>query len=67
MSKINSQNERIGEDVQVLIRNMQGDFQNKLETKISETVNRLMYEHEERVKAQEEIRKNLDMRERMNE
>ena len=52
--------------MQSLLRNMQGDFQNKLENRISETINRLITEHEERVNSQEEIKRNLDMRERMN-
>jgi hypothetical protein len=30
MNKIVQQNERMGEDLQVLLRNMQSDFQNKL-------------------------------------
>lgn len=47
------------------MRNLQGEFQNKLDNRISETVSRLMYEHEERIAAQEEIKKNLDMRERI--
>jgi hypothetical protein len=47
------------------VRNLQGEFQNKLDNRISETVSRLMYEHEERIAAQEEIKKNLDMRERI--
>ena len=40
---------------------MQGDFQNKLENRISETINRLIAEHEERVNSQEEIKRNLDI------
>lgn len=52
MAKLSAQNERIGEDLQALLRNMQGDFQNRLDNRITETVNRLMFEHEERVKAQ---------------
>lgn len=65
INQLIAQNERIGEDVQGLIKNLQGEFQNKLENRISETVSRLMYEHEERINAQEEIKKNLDMRERI--
>lgn len=65
INQLISQNDRMGEDMQSLLRNMQGDFQNKLENRISETVNRLIAEHEERVNSQEEIKRNLDMRERM--
>lgn len=49
-----------------MITNMQTDFQNKLENRMNETMNRLMREHEERVRAQEEIRRNLDMMGRVN-
>jgi hypothetical protein len=44
---------------------MQTDFQSKLENRIQETVNRLMIEHEERIRSHEEIKKNLDLRERI--
>jgi hypothetical protein len=40
------------DNMQNLLRTMQGDFQNKLENRIQETVNRLIAEHEERVNAQ---------------
>lgn len=65
ISKLMAQNDRIGEDLQLLLRNMQADFQNKLENRVQETVNRLMMEHEERIRSQEEIKKNLDLRERI--
>lgn len=60
-----AQNDRVGEDLQLLLRNMQADFQNKLENRVQETVNRLMMEHEERIRSHEEIKKNLDLRERI--
>ncbi len=60
-----NQNDRMGEDLQLLLRNMQTDFQSKLENRIQETVNRLMMEHEERIRSHEEIKKNLDLRERI--
>ena len=60
-----AQNDRLGEDLQLLLRNMQADFQSKLENRVQETVNRLMVEHEERLRSQEEIKKNLDLRERV--
>lgn len=45
ISKLMAQNDRIGEDLQLLLRNMQADFQSKLENRVQETVNRLMMEH----------------------
>ncbi len=60
-----AQNDRMGEDLQLLLRNMQTDFQSKLENRVQETVNRLMMEHEERIRSHEEIKKNLDLRERI--
>jgi hypothetical protein len=44
---------------------MQNDLQGRLEGRVTEIVNRIVYEHEERVKAQEDIKKNLDLRERI--
>lgn len=65
IAKLVSQNDRVGEDLQLLLRNMQADFQSSLENRMQETVNRLMSEHEERIRSQEEIKKNLDLRERI--
>lgn len=48
-----------------MLRNMQNDFQGRLESRVTEIVNRMVYEREERVKAQEDIKKNLDLRERL--
>ena len=42
IAKLMAQNDRIGEDLQLLLRNMQADFQSKLENRVQETVNRLM-------------------------
>ena len=50
-----------------MIMNMQTDFQNKLENRMNDQMNRLMNEHEERIRAQEEIRKNLDIMERIHQ
>lgn len=66
IARLMAQNDRIGEDLQLLLRNMQADFQSKLENRVQETVNRLMMEHEERIRSTEEIKKNLDLRERVN-
>ena len=60
-----AQNDRLGDDLQLLLRNMQADFQSKLENRVQETVSRLMVEHEERLRSQQEIKKNLDLRERV--
>jgi hypothetical protein len=46
ISRLLAQNDRMGEDLQLLLRNMQADFQSKLENRVQETVNRLMMEHE---------------------
>lgn len=35
IAKLNAQNDRIGEDLQLLLRNMQADFQSKLETRVN--------------------------------
>lgn len=48
-----AQNDRLGEDLQLLLKNMQSDFQSRLEVRVQETVNRLMMEHEERLRSQD--------------
>ena len=65
IARLVSQNDRVGQDLQLLLRNMQADFQNSLENRMQETVNRLMSEHEQRIRSQEEIKKNLDLRQRI--
>lgn len=45
IAKLMAQNDRVGEDLQLLLRNMQADFQSKLENRVQETVTRLMQEH----------------------
>lgn len=56
---------RITDDLNNLLRTMQSDFNNRLESRVTEIVNRMVYEREERMKQQDEIKKNLDIRERM--
>jgi len=46
IAKLMAQNERVGEDLQLILRNMQADFQGKLENRVQETINRLMAEHD---------------------
>ena len=65
VSRIDSSTSRIAEDLNILLRNMQSDIQYKLENRVSEMVNKIMFEKEERMRSQDEIRKNLDFRERL--
>jgi hypothetical protein len=50
------------DDLKSLLTNMQGDFQNKLETKVSDLVNRIVMEHVERQRSQEDIKQQVDTR-----
>lgn len=43
----------MSKDIESLLRSMQGDFQNKLDQRISDAINKLINEHESRVNAQE--------------
>ena len=45
-----STNQRITEDLRTILIGLQNDFHMRLETRVSEVVNRLMMEHEERVR-----------------
>lgn len=41
-------------------------WQNKLDTKVSEIVSRLVMEHEDRIRSSEEMKANFEMRDRIN-
>ena len=44
-----------------MLNNIQQDYSNRLENKLTEVINRIVMEHEERVKAQDEIKSNLEI------
>ncbi len=46
IAKLLAQNDRTSEDLQLLLRNMQSDFQSRLENRVHEMVNKVMQEHD---------------------
>lgn len=45
MNELILQNDKMSKDVETVLKNMHGDFQNKLEQRISDAINKLMNEH----------------------
>jgi hypothetical protein len=49
-----------------ILQSMQQDTQARLEGRASELINRIVMEHEQRVKSLDELKVNSDMREKLN-
>lgn len=50
IAKLESINSRLSEDLSQLLNNLNTDYNQKLEAKVTELVNRIVMEHEERIK-----------------
>jgi hypothetical protein len=49
-----------------MVQGLQGEFGSRLELRMTELVNRLLLEQEERMRSVEDIRYQLDVKEKMN-
>lgn len=49
-------NQKITDDLRGLLSTMQNDYQNKLESRVTELVNRIVLEHEERKRADDDMK-----------
>ena len=59
-------NLRNNEEFKAAVASLQGDFGQKLEIRMTEMVNRMMQEQDERLRSMDEIRAQIDMKERLN-
>lgn len=57
---------RYNEDFKNVITSVQTEFQSRLEVKITDLVNRLLLEQEERLRSIDDIRYQIDMKEKLN-
>jgi hypothetical protein len=65
LNRVEAVNTRLTEDVKNLLSNMQKDYQSRLEVRVTEIVNRIVMEHEERLRSTDEIRQNFDLRDKL--
>ena len=66
ITKVDVTNQKMAEQIRDLLVNLQGDYSSKLEVKMTEVVNRIVMEHEERVKALDELRQTMNLKEKLN-
>lgn len=62
ISRIEVLNQKITENLKDLLGSMQNDFDGKLETRVSDLVNRIVLEHEERLRAQEDVKSQVEQK-----
>ncbi|KAL4480269.1 hypothetical protein ABPG74_020785 [Tetrahymena malaccensis] len=67
LSQLEAYHAKMAEDVKVILNTLQSDYDNKLESKVTEIVNRIVMEHEDRIRQHDEMRTNIDMRDRLNQ
>ena len=65
ISRIEALNSKMTDDLKGLLTNMQSEFQQKLENKNIELVNRIVNEHVERQRQQEDIKQQVDVRSKL--
>ena len=66
ITKVDVTNQKMAEQIRDLLVNLQGDYSSKLEVKMTEVVNRIVMEHEERVKGMDELRQTMNLKEKLN-
>lgn len=66
LSKIENVNLRLSDDVKNLLASLHQDYQQRLDARVTELVNRIIMEHEDRLRSNQEMRVNFDMREKLN-
>lgn len=60
-------NQKITDDLKQLLAAMQTDYQTRLDSKITEVLNRIIIEHEERKRSEEDLRHQMDIRTKLQE
>ena len=65
LGRLEVTNLKNNEDFRNLLGNMNNDFQYKLEVKITDLVNRLLHEQDERSRQMEDMRYQVEMKDRM--
>ena len=66
LSRLEITSLRYNEDFKNILGSVQNEFQGRLEIKITDLVNRLLLEQEERMRSLDDIRYQLDIKDKMN-
>ena len=65
MGRLEVLNFKNNDEFRGMLNNLQNDYQTKLEVKITDLVNRLLHEQDERTRQMEDMRYQIDMKDRM--
>ena len=67
IARLEALNQKMTEDLKQLLNAMQSDFHSRLDSKISEVLNRIVIEHEERRRAEDDLKHQLEVRTKLTE
>lgn len=67
VARMESLNQKMTDDLKQLLSAMQTDYQTRLDSKITEVLNRVIIEHEERKRSEEDLRHQMDIRTKLQE
>lgn len=56
----------MSEDIKALVTSIQRDYGVKLDAHVTELVNRIVMEHEERIRSLDEMKNNIDLKDKIN-
>ena len=65
IARVEKANAQITNDLKTLLEQLSSDYEQRLDNKVSEMVNRVILEHEERVKSQDELKNHVDFRDKV--
>ena len=66
MSRLEISSLRYNEDFKNVLGSVQNEFQGRLEIKITDLVNRLLLEQEDRMRSIDDVRYQIDIKDKMN-
>ena len=66
MSRLEISSLRYNEDFKNVLGSVQNEFQGRLEIKITDLVNRLLLEQEDRMRSIDDVRSQIDIKDKMN-
>jgi len=66
ITKLEAINTKLGQDLAQLLHNLNNDYQSKLDIRVTELVNRIVMEHEERIKNHDDFKQQVDIRDQIN-
>jgi len=67
LSRMEALNQKITDDLKTLLQAIQTDYQTRLDSRITEVLNRIVIEHEERKRAEEDIKHQMEIRTKLHE